>query len=286
MSHTQQGELVLVQSPFAGAAIARVPGIAAHLAVFGALLLCQCSSVYTAPPTELLSYRRFERIYVYRPQARAEHLVLLLSGDGGWSATLGSVAEHLAAGGTVVAGIDVRHLLASLGQDPASCVSPGAELQSLAHDLQQHYGLGTAAPVLIGHSAGATLAFVALAESPPGAFGGAITLSFCADLDLVKPLCPNPGIAAPAPRSGGVRLQPPVALPAPWIALHGLGDDVCPAADSRTFASATTNAHFVPLQDVDHQYRHMDRWWPQLEGAYRQILANELRQGAGRTGGK
>jgi len=74
----------------------------------------------------MLSYRRFERIYVYRPPAPATPLALLLSGDGGWSAMLGSLAQQLAAGGTLVAGIDVRHLLASLSQDPASCVSPAS----------------------------------------------------------------------------------------------------------------------------------------------------------------
>lgn len=253
-------------------------GIAARLVVLGALPLCQCASVYTAPPTEVLSYRRFERIYVYRPQARAQHLALLLSGDGGWSGLLGSIAQRLAAGGTLVAGVDVRHFLASLSQDPATCVAPGAELQSLARFLQQHYQLPSIAPVLIGHSAGATLAYVALAASTPQFFAGAITLSFCADLDLVKPLCPTRGMVPPLPRSGGVRLQPPVALPAPWIALHGLGDEVCPVADSRTFATAITDARFVPLPEIDHQYRHLHRWWPQFEAAYRQLLANPVPQ--------
>ena len=268
VSPAQQRLVFLVQSLRACLATVRNSRIAVPLA---ALLLCQCTSLYTAQPSELMSYRRFDRIYLYRPQAHASHLALLLSGDGGWSATLGSIAQRLAAGGTLVAGIDVRHLLASLTQDPASCVSPGAELEALARDLQQRYGTGGAAPTLIGHSAGATLAFVALAQSAPGAFAGAITLSFCADLDLAKPLCPNPG-AVPLPRSGGVRLQPPVGLPAPWIALHGVGDEVCPAEDSRTFATAIPGAQFIALPGIDHGYRNIDRWWPQFEAAYQQIL--------------
>ncbi|HKD55642.1 MAG TPA: AcvB/VirJ family lysyl-phosphatidylglycerol hydrolase [Steroidobacteraceae bacterium] len=281
VSGTQQWVLFLVQWRLAALAVARMRCVLAPLAIVGALSLCQCTSVYTTPPSEVLSYRRFDRIYVYRPQARAQHLALLLSGDGGWSGTLGSIAERLAAGGTVVAGIDVRHLLASLSQDPATCVAPGAELESLARYLQQHYQLGPAAPVLIGHSAGATLAFVALAESRPGVFAGAITLSFCADLDLMKPLCPNPGLEPPLPRSDGVRLRLPVALPAPWIALHGLVDDVCPAADSRAYATAITTGRFVPLPDIDHGYRQMNRWWPQFEAAYRELLAIRTPHGAG-----
>jgi type IV secretory pathway VirJ component len=268
VSRAQQKRFFLVQSLRAGLAMVRDSRTAVSLA---ALLLCQCTSLYTAPPSEEISYRRFDRIYLYQPQAHASHLALLLSGDGGWSGMLGGIGQRLAAGGTLVAGIDVRHLLASFTQDPASCVSPGAELEALARYLQLRYGTGRAAPTLIGHSAGATLALVALAQSDPGAFAGAITLSFCADLDLAKPLCPNPG-AVPLPRSGGVRLQPPAALPAPWIALHGLDDEVCPPEDSRTFATAIPGAHFVALPGVDHGYRNFDRWWPQFAAAYQQIL--------------
>ena len=276
----QQNALLMVRLQLGRLVAMRARSFAQPFALGVALLLCQCTSVYTAPPSEMLSYRRFERIYVYRPPAPAQHLALLLSGDGGWSGLLGAIAQRLAAGGTLVAGLDVRHLLASLGQDPAQCVSPGSELEDLARYLWQHYRLDTSAPILIGHSAGATLAFVALAESRPGVFVGALTLSFCADLDLVKPLCPSPG-APPVPRNGGVRLRPPPSLPAPWVALHGLADEVCPASDSRAFAAAIPGAHFVPLQDIDHDYRHMDRWWPQFAGAYRQLLANGTSSGAG-----
>jgi type IV secretory pathway VirJ component len=263
--------LALVQRALAGLAVVRARSIAASVSVLAALFLCQCTSLSTAPPSEVLSYGRFDRIYVYRSPAPADHLALLLSGDGGWSSLVGSIAQRLAAGGTLVAGIDVRHLLASFTQDRAPCVSPGSELEALTRYLQQRYRLGPAAPVLIGHSAGATLAFVAVAQSRPGIFAGVLTLSFCADLDLTKPLCPDPG-AAPLPRSGGVRLRPPRALPARWFALHGLDDEVCPAADSREFASAMTNAGFVPLPGVDHDYRHIDRWWPRFEAAYRPLL--------------
>jgi dienelactone hydrolase len=274
VSRTQHWVLFLVQWPLARLMLVHAGRTALPLSVLGALSLCQCTPVPTAPPSELLSYRRFDRIYLYRPQVRAEHLALVLSGDGGWNGTLASIAQRLAGEGTLVAGIDVRHLLASLGHDSASCVSPGAELEDLARYLQQHYLPRTSQPVVIGYSAGATLAFVALAQSPPDVFAGALTLSFCADLDLAKPLCPNPG-ASPLPRSGGVRLQPPVALPAPWIALHGLEDEVCPVADSRTFTASLPGARFVPLPELDHEYRHMNRWWPQFAAAYGQLVKGD-----------
>lgn len=61
---------------------------------------------------------------------------------------------------------------------------------------------------------------------------GALTLSFCPDLDLSKPLCAAPGLRSLTRTSGVWLLPPPAALPAPWYALHGLDDTVCPAAEA------------------------------------------------------
>jgi pimeloyl-ACP methyl ester carboxylesterase len=58
--------------------------------------------------------------------------------------------------GALVAGVDVRDLFGVYSRDPHRCVSPGADLASLARHLQQHYALAGAPVLLIGHSAGAT----------------------------------------------------------------------------------------------------------------------------------
>lgn len=238
-----------------------------------ALLLCQCASLEHGAQPQLLSHGPFD-LYVYQPQGAARSLVLFLSGDGGWGSELGTIAQRLTVSGALVAGINVRRLLAEYRLDPAPCVSAGADLAELSRYLLERFRLAPQSPVLIGHSAGATLAFVALAQSPAGTFAGAVTLSFCEDLDVVKPLCPAPA-AQPAiqsvPRSDGVRLLPPARLPARWIALHGLDDEVCPAPEARAFVDAVHGARFVALPGITHSYQHMDRWWPQFEGAYREL---------------
>jgi len=235
-------------------------------------LLAQCAG-RSFGGAEHLAHGRFEDVRIYRPPTNAQRLALLLSGDGGWSSTLGALATRLATTtGTLVAGVDTRALLASLSRDPASCVSPGADLAGLAAFLRERYRLADAAPVLIGHSAGASFAFVALGQAPAGTFAGALTLSFCADVDLVKPLCRTPAMQYRA-RPGGVRLKPAGELPAPWIALHALDDTECPAAQARSFAAATRGASFVALPQVTHSYHHTNRWWAQFETAYRQLAA-------------
>jgi type IV secretory pathway VirJ component len=245
--------------------------VLAWLGVASVVLLCQCTAVNEAPP-QPLAHGRFEHLHIYRAQGEGQRLALLLSGDRGWSSMLGSIAQRLTLGGTLVAGIDSRALLASLSHDPASCVSPGADLAELSAYLRTRYQLPSAPAVLIGHSAGASLAFVALAQSSAGTFSGALTLSFCDELDLEKPLCRTQALHYRA-RAGGVRLLPAGPLPAPWIALHGLDDTECPAAEARAFAAATPGARFVGLPDLTHSYHHMNRWWGPFEAAYRELAA-------------
>ena len=246
-------------------------------AVAGALLwcswLCACTETHPIPASETFSYGHFHELRIFRPQSRAQHLVLLLSGDGGWGAPLPEIAARLSAAGALVAGIDVRDLLERYEHDAHGCASPGEDLEQLARYLQQRYALPGAAPVLIGHSAGATLAYLALARSAPGTFTGALTLSFCADLDLVKPLCSAPPSGF-LRRSDGIRLLPAAAaLPAPWFALHGLDDSECPAHEAREFAGMIPGAHFIALPGITHRYHHMGRWWPVFDQAWRQLVA-------------
>ncbi|HYX74256.1 MAG TPA: AcvB/VirJ family lysyl-phosphatidylglycerol hydrolase [Steroidobacteraceae bacterium] len=236
-------------------------------------LLCACTQLEHDRPAEQLSYGAFHELRIYLPHPPAQHLALLLSGDGGWGAPLHEIAARLSSEGTLVAGIDVRDLFARYEHDAQHCASPAEDLQQLAHYLQQRYALPSARPVLIGHSAGATLAYIALAQSAPGTFAGALTLSFCADLDLVKPLC-----ATPAPgsvrRSQGIRLLPAAsALPGPWFALHGLDDSECPAPEAQNFAATIPGTHFIGLPGITHRYHHIGRWWPMFDGAWRQLIA-------------
>ena len=96
-----------------------------------------------------------------------------------------------------------------------------------------------------------------LASRSPGAareFAGALTLSFCADLDLRRPLCPGGSLRA-TPIPSGAHLLPGGALPARWIALHGIQDQVCPVGPARAFAQAVPGARFRPLPGVGHSYR-------------------------------
>jgi type IV secretory pathway VirJ component len=238
----------------------------------GAVLLCHCGAPGGGVHQEVISHGQFARIHLYRSASAERHLALLLSGDGGWDSDSDAIAQKLALHGTLVAGIDVREWLATLEQAAPSCAAPGAYLADLIHYLQAQYPIAAPPPVLIGHSAGATLAYVALVQARPQTFAGVLTLSFCVDLDLRKPLCPAPALRV-APRGVWVRLLPGGAVPDPWVTLHGLDDRVCPAGEARGFVDATPGARFIPVPDNGHSFGGSGYWWEQFIGSYHQLSA-------------
>lgn len=234
--------------------------------------MCQCGAgeAYRAP--ERVTHDQFD-VRVYPPRGAIRHLALLISGDGGWGEGMGAIARGLTADDTLVAGIDGARFLRALERGGTGCASPAEKLLDLAGFLQERYHLPRdIRPLLVGHSAGATLAYVALAQAPADAFSGALTLSFCAELDLRRPLCPA-GPLRGASLSGGFQLRPGGALPAPWIAVHGLEDPVCPADAGEAFTRDIPNATFIGIPGVDHGYRARERWWDAFEAGSRRLLA-------------
>lgn len=228
--------------------------------------------------SETLSHGRFREVHVYKPKAEVQHFVLFFSGDGGWDDGLGDIAKTLADQGTLVTGIDTNDLFEELEKDGGKCVFPVGDLENLSHFVQAYYKLPTYfTPILIGHSAGASLAYAALAQAPAGTFTGGLSLSFCADLDLHKPLCKAANLDySPRPDDAGVRLLPPAkGLAAPWVALHGTQDEVCSAKEAQAFVAKTPGARFIELPGVAHTYDEMEAWLPQFDAAFASIAALE-----------
>ena len=134
-------------------------------------------------------------VTVYRGEGR--DFVLFLSGDGGWSLGVLSMARHLADQGATVAGVDIRRLLKHYEESTDTCVSPAAQLDALSQELEKKLGIEPyRKPLLVGFSSGATLVYVAIAESEQSVFKGALSLGFCPDLDLLKPVCAGAGIGS------------------------------------------------------------------------------------------
>jgi type IV secretory pathway VirJ component len=226
-----------------------------------------------------LSFGRFGKITLYRSASEPHEVVLFLSGDGGWNQGVISMAQHLANKDALVAGIDIRGYLEQLEKSPQACVSPAADLEELSHYLQSTLGLKHyLRPTLVGYSSGATLVYAALAEAPGGRFKGALSLGFCSDLDLKKPLCRGSGIEATPRRSAegnskGVDLLPAKSLSGKWISLQGQLDEVCLAPAAQKFVSAVPGGEVIMLPKVGHGYSVEKNWVPQYVAAFERIIA-------------
>ena len=230
-------------------------------------------------PTDVFDYGRFGPVSVYRGSAEPRDVVLFVSGDGGWNLGVVSMARLLTEKGAIVAGIDVRRYLHALEQASEKCVSPAVDFENLSHTLQSRLKLKSyLQPTLAGYSSGATLVYATLAESPDGLFKGALSIGFCPDLDLTKPVCKGSGIEATRrPDSTGhpqgVNFLPAKQLSGKWISLQGELDQVCPAPATRKFIAAVPGGEIVPLPKVGHGYSVEKNWVPQYEAAYARITA-------------
>ncbi|HEY6642332.1 AcvB/VirJ family lysyl-phosphatidylglycerol hydrolase [Povalibacter sp.] len=240
-----------------------------------AAILCLILLPIVAPRAqERISHGIFKDVTLYRPQGEPRQFVLFLSGDDGWSRHTANIARVLVNRGAMVAGIGMPKLVAALEASSDACVFPDGDLENLSHYLQGYARLNTYhTPLLLGYSSGATLAYAMLAQAPHGMFAGAITLGFCADLELEKPFCQGDGVHfLRRRRHAGMDLLPSqTALD--WVALHGATDEVCDTDSARRFTTAVPNAQFVLLPDMAHRFAAGGSWQQSFVDAYDKLAS-------------
>jgi type IV secretory pathway VirJ component len=222
---------------------------------------------------ETLTFGRFGTVKVYHSASQPAKVALFVSGDGGWNQGVVDMARELAALDTLVVGVDITRYLKVLASSPEACVYPASDFEALSQFVQKKYAFSTyVSPILIGYSSGATLVYATLVQAPPGTFKGALSLGFCPDLALSKPLCKGNGLAfEPGPKGKGVNFLPATRLEAPWIALQGGVDQVCDPPSTERFVSQVKGASFVLLPKVGHGYAVPRNWLPQFKEAFARI---------------
>lgn len=229
-----------------------------------------------APGTaQKISHGRFKDVTIYQPKGTPKSFVMFLSGDGGWNLGVVDMAQALVDEGAMVAGINTPKLLAEMEKDGADCVYPDGDLENLSHFIQAYYKLPTyLAPILVGYSSGATLAYASLVQAPENTFAGALTLGFCPDLNLHKPLCKGEGIEFTKRSDGtGVDFLAAKKLGDDWITLHGSEDQVCNVPATKAFVAKVPHAEFVELPKVGHGFSVPANWMTQYKEAFRKLTA-------------
>jgi type IV secretory pathway VirJ component len=230
---------------------------------------------------------RFGVVHVFRPTTAPTNVALLLSGDGGWKEGDADYARRLAGEGFLVAGVDNNIYISSIAPEkPApgarplapDCINMAGDLEALSQHLQWAHKLPNyLRPVLFGYSAGASVVYTTLAQSPRGAFAGGVSLSFCSEMDTAgAALCPGAGLRyTPIPKSTEVSLQPDAKLAFPWTIVHGDRDTICGAAQTRKFVAKIPGAKLIALPKATHDLTPTEEWWPRLREDYRAMLVGD-----------
>lgn len=237
-----------------------------------------------AQEVETLKVPTFGTVTIYQTQGIPKEVVLFISGDGGWNLGVVPMAEQLRDAGALVVGIDIRAFMKSLNAS-SSCAYPAGALEELSRAVQLRLKLPVyQRPILVGYSSGATLAYAAIAAAPPETFAGAISLGFCPDVEIQKPLCQMRGLTTTKKAKGvGYDLSPFAGSTVPWMVLQGEVDKVCDASTTRRFVAATGAARLFSLPRVGHGFGVPARWAPQFLEAYRTVAESRLTRDVSRS---
>jgi type IV secretory pathway VirJ component len=224
----------------------------------------------TRVQAETMRVPTFGTVTIYRGINPPQQIVLFISGDGGWNLGVVDMAQRLRDAGALVVGIDIRQFMKGLG---GSCLYPAGALEELSRAVQLQFKVPAyKRPILVGYSSGATLVYAALAAAPPETFAGALSLGFCPDLEIQKPLCQMRGLKAARRQKGpGYDLSPFPGSSVPWMVLQGDVDQVCDPETTRRFVAETGASRVFALPLVGHGFGVPARWMAQYLEAYRTI---------------
>lgn len=236
-------------------------------------LLLLASGAQAGAPTEIFAFGAFGKVSVYAPARAPEEVVLFVSGDGGWNLGVIPMAERLRDLGALVVGIDIRTYVKSLEASKVACAYPAGELEELARTVQLRHRLPEyRRPMLVGYSSGASLVYAALAAAPPESFAGAISLGFCPDLEIRKPLCRGRGlVAVKSGKHVGYDLAAAAGLQIPWMVLQGDADQVCAPEATRRYVAQVPSGRLFWLPRVGHGFSVTRNWDAQYVEAYRAL---------------
>jgi type IV secretory pathway VirJ component len=235
-----------------------------------------CGTFPCMAQEETLHFGRFGNTTLYRQSDHPSHVVIFVSGDGGWNLGVVDMAKKLSTLNALVVGIDIVHYLKLLENSSEKCSYPASDFEALSKYVQKKLNFPRyIQPVLIGYSSGAALVYAVLAQAPANTFQGAVSLGFCPDLPLTKPLCRGSGLEwEKGPKGKGYIFLPVKKLQAPWIVFQGTIDQVCKADLTQAYVKQVNGAMFVLLPGVGHGFSVSRNWMPQFTQAFKSLVDN------------
>ena len=243
--------------------------------IFVCIALFICTSELTeASKVDSVKFGNFGKVYIYRPKAAPDAIVMFVSGDGGWNQTPINMGNQLVDQGAMVVGINISKYLISKMNQHEKCYYPAGDFEELSLYLQKKYKFRAyLKPILMGYSSGATLVYGILAQAPANTFKGAISMGFCPDIATIEPLCTTNALKQHPTKPGGPiwLLEPTENLTAPFIAINGLDDKVCNFKNTESFMKQVNNAEFIGIPKAGHGMSVQKNYLPHLINAYKKV---------------
>ena len=227
-----------------------------------------------ASVVDTLSFAAFGKVVIYHPEKVPDAFVLFISGDGGWNSGVVTMANQAVAQGAMVVGINVVHYLKNIKTLKSKCYYPAGDFEELSLTIQKKYKFKQyLKPILVGYSSGATLAYGILAQAPANTFKGAISLGFCPDIEIDRPLCKGAGLQYHVIKeSQSYYLEPFMEFTAPFIAMNGTIDQICNYTDTKKYVESMPKCELISLPNVGHGFSVVKNWVPQFISSYRKIV--------------
>jgi type IV secretory pathway VirJ component len=226
------------------------------------------------------TFEKMGPIAVYKPNAASpSSLVIFISGDDGWGRGQPDMADQLTRQGALVAAIDIIKWMKTDLAAKDTCLDIDGELGALTATLRTRYGLpDTVKPVLYGFSSGALMAYVGLAQSKPGTYSGAVSLGFCNDLWLNKPVCKGAGLTSTFEEKRNRTLFDPAAhIKDPWVIINGDKDPYCKLPTQQAFAAQVPGASVAAVKGLSHSFSSGD-WLTPFLAAHRSMTGQGVTQ--------
>ena len=223
---------------------------------------------------DTLLFSAFGKVVIYHPTHVPSSFVLFISGDGGWNKGVVDMANNIVVQGAMVAGINILTYMKNIKTSKAKCYYPAADLEEISLTIQKKYKFSKyLKPILVGYSSGATLAYGALAQAPANTFKGAISLGFCPDIEIDRPLCKGAGLNLHTVKEGKTYiLDPCMNLTAPFIAMNGTIDKICNYFETNKYVENMPMSEMVGLPNVGHGFAVTRNWLPQFVSAYKKVV--------------
>jgi type IV secretory pathway VirJ component len=192
------------------------------------------------------------------PHAPTTHVVIMLSGAGGWDKTMNDAARRIAAQAVVV-GLSYPALKRAAERE-SGCWYVASDFEIISHAAQKVLALPQYhPPILVGFGDGAAVVYAAMAGGPATTFAGVVSAGFCPTVAIRREICSGDTWSPEYDDKRKIDALPPAkALPKDWYVLEGVPNRACSAGAARGFAAAVPKAHLASLDAFERALQ--DLW--------------------------